>query len=167
MDLNELRDGAYKIACENGFHDKEHNNGYYLMLVIGDLSEAVKAYEEKHHTPEHIVELLKPLQSVEYYLPVFNYYTEETVDEKLADVFIRLLDLAGLKGVDLESEYVFINDLGPDFISSIYNICKGLTYSAYSLSGRVRDAIESIMLLCRRMRIDLEWVVEEKMKYDR
>lgn len=166
MDLNELRDKAYKIASEWKFHDEEHNNEYYLMLVIGDLAEAAKAYREKYHTPEHVVELLKPLQSVEYYLPIFNNYTEGTVEMKLADALIGLFDFAGLRGIDLESDYIFISDLGPDFISNIYHMCKGLTYSVYSLSGRVRNAIESIIFLCKGMNIDLEWMVKEKMKYN-
>ena len=43
MELNELRDKAYKIAREHGFHEEEFSDGHYLMLVISELSEAVEA----------------------------------------------------------------------------------------------------------------------------
>lgn len=43
MNLNELRDKAYRIACDHGFHDKELSNEHCLMLVITELSEAVEA----------------------------------------------------------------------------------------------------------------------------
>ncbi len=166
MNLNELRDQAYKTACKQYHHTTEHNNEYWLMLVIIELAEAAKAYKEKSHISEQIREELMGLQSDELYLPIFNHYTKETVEVKLSDALIRLFDLAGLKGIDLDSYYVFISDLGPDFISSIYNICRELTHSKCTLAGRIRYAIESIILLCKKMNIGLEWVIEEKMKYN-
>ena len=43
MDLNELRDRAYKTACDHGFHDEELSNEHCLCLVISELMEAVEA----------------------------------------------------------------------------------------------------------------------------
>ena len=43
IDLNALRDRAYKTACEHGFHDEELSNEHCLMLVITELSEAIEA----------------------------------------------------------------------------------------------------------------------------
>lgn len=166
MNLNELRDRAYKIACEHGFHDEEHNNEHWLMLVITELAEAVEYDRKGLYITEYVREEYMIHQLDGYKPAIFDLYIKETVDAELADAMIRLLDLAGLKGMDLESDYIFISDLGPDFISSMYHICKGLTYSVYSLSGRVRHAIESIVLLCQKMKIDLEWVIGEKMKYN-
>ena len=37
MNLNELRDKAYKTACEHGFHDQELSNNHFLCLVISEL----------------------------------------------------------------------------------------------------------------------------------
>ena len=44
MNLNELRDKAYKIACEHGFHDKKYSNEHWLMLVITEISESIVAW---------------------------------------------------------------------------------------------------------------------------
>lgn len=43
LNLNILRDKAYKTACEHGFHDKELSNEHLLCLVISELMEAVEA----------------------------------------------------------------------------------------------------------------------------
>ena len=43
IDLNKLRDHAYKTACEHGFHDKEHSDKHWLMLVISEIGEAINA----------------------------------------------------------------------------------------------------------------------------
>ena len=43
MNLNELRDRAYKTACDHGFHDEELSNEHCLCLVISELMEAVEA----------------------------------------------------------------------------------------------------------------------------
>jgi hypothetical protein len=43
MDLNELRDRAYKTACDHGFHDEELSNEHCLCLVISELMEALEA----------------------------------------------------------------------------------------------------------------------------
>ena len=43
MKLNELRDKAYKIAYEHGFHNQEFSNEHYFCLVISELMEAVEA----------------------------------------------------------------------------------------------------------------------------
>lgn len=43
MDLNKLRDEAYQIAKEHGWHDKEYSDSHWLMLLITEIAEAVQA----------------------------------------------------------------------------------------------------------------------------
>lgn len=43
VNLNELRNRAYKTACEHGFHDTELSNEHLICLVISELMEAVEA----------------------------------------------------------------------------------------------------------------------------
>lgn len=43
INLNELRNRAYKTACEHGFHDKRLSEEHCLCLVISELMEAVEA----------------------------------------------------------------------------------------------------------------------------
>ena len=44
INLNELRDRAYKTACEHGFHNKELRDQHLIMLIVTELAEAVNAY---------------------------------------------------------------------------------------------------------------------------
>lgn len=43
INLNELRDRAYKTACDHGFHDKRFSEEHFLCLIILELMEAVEA----------------------------------------------------------------------------------------------------------------------------
>ena len=43
MNLNELKDRAYKIAKEHGWHEQELSDETYLMLIITEIAEAVNA----------------------------------------------------------------------------------------------------------------------------
>ena len=43
MDLNNLRDEAYAIAREHGWHEQEHSDEHHLMLIITEMAEAVQA----------------------------------------------------------------------------------------------------------------------------
>lgn len=48
INLNELRDRAYKIARDHGFHDADWSNEHLLCLVISELMEAVEADREAY-----------------------------------------------------------------------------------------------------------------------
>lgn len=168
MNLNELRDKAYKIACEHGFHDEEHNNEHWLMLVITELAEAVEYDRKGLYITALIKKEYMSYQLDDYHSAIFDIYIKETVDAELADAFIRLLDLAGLRDIGLSScpDSVFTDRLDLDLVSSIYSMCHNITCSKYTLAGRVNYAIQGIILLCKGMNIDLEWMVKEKMKYN-
>lgn len=79
MNLNALRDRAYKTACEHGFHDAELGNEHYLMLVVTELSEAVEAdrkgryhYTKKFDNPKIEIEEWKPITGYEEDYEVSN-----------------------------------------------------------------------------------------------
>jgi hypothetical protein len=46
VDFNLLRDKAYKIAKDKGFHDENYSDEHYLVLVISELSEALELIRE-------------------------------------------------------------------------------------------------------------------------
>ena len=75
--LNELAKHCHSIAKEKGFWDKERNIGEALMLVVTEIAEAMEGY---------------------------RHQDDANFKEELADAFIRLLDLCGGLGIDIEHE---------------------------------------------------------------
>ena len=75
--LNELAAYCHSIAKEKGFWDEKRNIGEALMLIVTELAEAMEGYRHKD---------------------------DANFKEELADAFIRLLDLCGGLGIDIEDE---------------------------------------------------------------
>lgn len=75
--LNELSELCHRIAKEKGFWDKERNIGEALMLIVTELAEAMEAH---------------------------RIQDQANFKEEIADAFIRLLDLCGGLGIDIEEE---------------------------------------------------------------
>ena len=183
MNLNELRDKAYKTACEHGFHDQELSNNHFLCLVISELMEAVEADRKRKYFKEKIMferdfNLYPALveENVRY-RNAFEKHIKDTVGDELADAVIRLLDLAGLRGINLELANGDIDDC----IEDMAEACKDETFteSIYSISTlpvrydgifdfptAVNDMILSIFGLAKHLDIDLLWHIEQKMKYN-
>ncbi len=75
--LNKLAEICHSIAVEKGFWDGNRNIGEALMLIVTELAEAMEAHRKQD---------------------------QENFREELADAFIRLLDLCGGLGIDIEGE---------------------------------------------------------------
>jgi NTP pyrophosphatase (non-canonical NTP hydrolase) len=183
IDLNVLRDRAYKTACEHGFHEQELSNEHCLCLVISELMEAMEADRKRKYFKGKIMferdfNLYSALveENVRY-RNAFEKHIKDTVGDELADSVIRLLDLAGLRGISLELANGDIDDC----IEDIAEACKDETFteSIYSISTlpvrydgifdfptAVNDMILSIFGLAKYLDIDLLWHIEQKMKYN-
>lgn len=175
MELNILRDRAYKTACEHGFHEEELSDKHCLMLVITELSEAVEADRKgrrcdivyyKFLSKEHINSNSEHLKKL-----LFNRYVKDSVGDELADSAIRLLDLAGLRDVDvwrvqtMEKEYISLFNMMP-FPESIYSIVLNITEYNHLISACINISLASIFALAESRGIDLLWHINEKMKYN-
>ena len=188
IDLNALRDGAYKTACEHGFHDQELSNEHCFCLVISELMEAVEADRKgkranvdrynKKIANSRICQGLDPdIPKERGYEVAYNETIKGSIEEELADAVIRLLDLAGLRGISLELANGDIDDCiedmaeaceGETFTESIYSISTlPVRYDGiYDFLTAVKDMILSIFGLAKHLDIDLLWHIEQKMKYN-
>lgn len=179
VNLNALRDKAYKNACDHGFHDRKLSNEHLLMLVITELSEAVEADRRWNYCRNNISSTerysLFPTEESKFRIE-FRSFIKDTVEDEIADAVIRLLDIAGLRGIDLpdiDLDSDSIEDMsescsGETFTESIYDISvipereKGL----YDFGSILLSMIKSIFGLAKHMGIDLIWHIEQKMKYN-
>lgn len=181
INLNKLRDKAYKTACEHGFHDQELSNEHWLCLVISELMEAVEADRndnwnriakveqfKKRLEISRVCQGLDPEISKERgYEVTYNACIKGSIDEELADAVIRLLDLAGLRNLNL-NRFALVNVVSKKktFTENIYSIVKDITNYKYTLEELVNYAITQVFVLSDILDIDLLWHIEQKMKYN-
>ena len=99
MTINNLVKTAHGAAVKKGFYGEDKNIGELLMLIVSELGEALEAH--------------RSLKLCRVWFPVYgslNYSAEDyennirgTFEEEIADTFIRLGDLCGYLGIDIES----------------------------------------------------------------
>jgi len=75
--ISEMCEMCHAIAKSKGFWDEKRNIGEALMLVVTELAEAMEAHRKQD---------------------------DANFREELADTFIRLFDLCGGLGIDVEGE---------------------------------------------------------------
>lgn len=178
INLNELRNRAYKTACEHGFHDKELSNEHLLCLVISELMEAVEADRKGRYADRESFrssyENEEPHDDVNFKY-CFEKYIKDTVSDELSDAVIRLLDLAGYRGITIWnfSEKII------DGVSESYNK-SSFTERIYDIStipmqlkceySPLKDQVSSMLLaifgFAKHLGIDLLWHINQKMRYN-
>ena len=182
MNLNELRDRAYKTACEHGFHDEELSNEHCLCLVISELMEAVEA-DRKGRFAKVPVDKKGTIfdertfhYQNKYFAENFETYIKDCVEDELADAVIRLLDLAGLRNISIDD---FLEEaiygasescVGETFTESIYAIStlpiRHFYKYNYSFENQIGHMLLSIFGLAKHLNIDLLWHGNQKMRYN-
>ncbi|MCQ1546126.1 hypothetical protein NN761_11145 [Bacteroides clarus] len=167
MNLNELRDRAYKTACDHGFHDEELSNEHCLCLVISELMEAVEADRKGKRFNKDAKETYELIQNVKFCKVIYENYIKGSVEEELADAVIRLLDLAGLRNFNL-NRFSPVNVVlrKKTFTENIYAIVKEIMDSKYSLEEQVNYVITQVFALADILGVDLLWHINQKMRYN-
>jgi len=172
--LNDLKNQAYITACEHGFYEEELSDKHCLMLVITELSEAVEADRKGNYAYRKISSTSRYTSfptSENRFKKEFNAFIKDTVEDELADTAIRLLDLAGLRGIEIqriqtmEEAYVSLFKSMP-FPECIYDIVLNITKYGSSSIHCINISLASIFALAESRDIDLLWHIEQKMKYN-
>lgn len=170
MNLNELRDKAYQCAVVHGWHEENLSDEHFLCLVISELMEAVEADRKGMHANRANFEYYMKQRKRDdgEFMYAFKQDIKDSVEDELADACIRMLDLAGLRGYDLDSfEYE-----GSDtedysdmtFTESMFRICVYVTDNFYRDEPFI--LLNEIFAFCRDRNIDIFWHIEQKMKYN-
>lgn len=187
MNLNELRDKAYQCAVAHGWHEENLSDEHFLCLVISELMEAVEADRKGRHA-----DTKKFNQEMDYYIhemklygenydkayrDTFEYYLKDSVEDELSDACIRLLDLAGLRGISLASvpfpfhhrkEYKEERSK-LTFTEWVYDVIRPIArYNKdnYPIGYLFIGVLQELFCKAEIMGFDLLWFIEQKMKYN-
>ena len=95
--LNALKDRAYKTAVAHGFHEEERPDAFWLGLVMSEMGEAINADQKGMHADLESFE--ERMANGCPFNDAFYLHVKDSLEDELADVVIRLLDFAGLKGI--------------------------------------------------------------------
>lgn len=101
--INELSKQIHEANRKKGFYEDEKNIGEMLALIHSEVSEAL----ECDRKDKYFKKLQLPLGNYEQ-LPdltfqiQFSSDVKDTFEDELADIMIRVMDLAAFKGVDLQ-----------------------------------------------------------------
>jgi NTP pyrophosphatase (non-canonical NTP hydrolase) len=100
--INKLAQQVHENAKSKGFFDEPKNIGEMLCLIHSEVSEALEADRKSHYCPVNI-EGVYGWVNDEDFIPHFKETVKNTFEDELADIVIRVMDLAAFKGIDLES----------------------------------------------------------------
>ena len=138
MNMNELRDLAYKNAVAHGWHEENLSDEHFLCLVISELMEAVEADRKGMHANRD----------------VFEYYMKQRRRDEFG--FDELKCSEGFFDWTFTESIFFLvcNLTNTDFIET------------HSFDSYLRVALIEIMVFCVKKDIDIFWFIKQKMKYN-
>ena len=166
--LTELRDRAYRAACDKGFHDEQKPDAVYKMLIITEIAEAVQADRKRRRVTRKVRE------DYEQFMQAYNDISitmhesaiSGTLEDELADIIIRMLDYCGMKKIEFRED----NDGFPfdrltafrTFPEAMYDLCGMITREDLLMEVSLR----CVIYYCESFDIDILWFVEMKMRYN-
>lgn len=174
IDLNTLKERAFRIACEHGFHNHDLPDEHWLMLEFTELSEAVEADRKNHRANLLAFDKLGDKASNNWtstepysFAKNFEQNIKNSLEDELADVVIRLLDFAGVHGIDLDPLVVPVRRsvLAISMTVFSYDVIR-LFFNSAPLQLRIQASISWVFEKCEHDGIDLMRFISMKMNYN-
>ncbi len=104
MTIKALVKKAYQTAVDKGFYNKATSVPEKLMLIVTELGEACEAHRTGRLCRGNTWLFFKVWEDNNNSFPenLFKEEIKNTLEDELADVFIRLGDLCGYLKIDIE-----------------------------------------------------------------
>lgn len=107
LSLNGLAERIVEVNKANGWYDKPSEMGTRLALVHSEVSEMLEADRNERWTqiPREALHVLD-IEDDATFKAAYNTRIKGTAEEEMADVIIRMLDIAGWLKVDIHHHVI-------------------------------------------------------------
>jgi len=99
-DLNNAASIIHSDVKRKGFWDNSRETGTLLMLCVSELSEALEA--DIKGWKADLGGFESDISEGEAFVSAFETYIKDSFEDEIADAVIRIFDLCGAKGIDIE-----------------------------------------------------------------
>lgn len=179
--LNELSQAAHENAVKHGWWENSPSNEHCLMLVVTEIAEMVEADRKGNSAIiNHIrkqgnlaaakkIRLVDDVDNAPDFNAAFTEMVKNTIEDEMADVVIRLLDLAGHLGMDFDkmSEMRYHRAFDRfSFTENAFALTKGLSRDNINIFKRIQFGIHFVSGWAKSQGVNLEWHVGAKMRYN-
>ena len=163
MNYNKLAEEAHENAVKHGFWETKASNEHCLMLVITEIAEMVEAHRVSRKASTAAYNEMPNKQIG------FEHFIKNTMEDEMADIVIRLGDLAGALGVNFDKMlpcryYRAYSKFS--FTENAFALSKGLCRDSIGIEKRIQFGLEYVTKWAKSINIDLDWHIDEKMKYN-
>lgn len=171
--LNELAQKIHESNKLRGFDVSKENIGQSLMLIVGEISEAMYAHQCGRFAKAEYENINADMDDGVFAF-AYGAFIKNTFEDELADIVIRTLDFCAAFGVDIEKEYAISCSTDPINIGEVLIKATGaivrqygnlvvLGKYSYRDLGLVLHIVETLAI---RHDIDLEKHIALKMRYN-
>lgn len=179
--LNDLSKRIHDNAVKHGFWVERPSGEHCLMLVITEIAEMVEADRKgniaviKHIRKQNNLAAAQKVHMVDEVdnAPDFNAAfienIKDTMEDEMADVAIRLLDLAGELGMDFDKLNEMRYHRAFDrftFTENAFALCKGLSRDNINIFKRIQFGLHYITGWAKSQGVNLDWHIEAKMRFN-
>ncbi len=143
------------------------NTGEMLIAIISELGRALKSYRCEQFADRNIFDLslmktnnhTSQLEEKIYY----KSHIKDTFEDNIADAFIRLFELCGYMGIDIDLNMYDWDKYTDE--ESFFDCVKDLS-SCSSIDYNLSLCGSRLMSICRNDNIDIEKHIEAKLEYN-
>lgn len=177
--IKQLSKEIHEGNAKRGFWDEPRKMSEVLVLIRTEIDEAVEAHRKGRNAD---ITKYKELEKADRFSTVFFCkFIKDTVEDELADVIIRILDLPTSGMIDTESFYRELRALGfPDLGYAFpygFDCFLDMVDDFHGSMPTRKDAIKIIacnlayslcivLYYCGLNNINIWWHVKEKLKYN-
>lgn len=172
MNFDKLSQEAFATAKAHGWHDIDLPDETYLILIITEIAEAVQAdRKDRHADTARFKECMAAIERTgdDWFMTAFAEHIDGTVECELADIIIRSLDLAALRGVSLDgvtegAQTFHVRDYS--LARLCYALCCHVT-AIIPLRCKISYVMAYTLAWCSFKSIDIGFFVEQKMRFNK